>query len=882
MSLPGGTRIGVYEIVAPLGAGGMGEVYRARDTRLERHVALKILLDSFAGDPERRGRFEREAKLLASLNHPHIAQIYGLEDGPGIGPGQVEMRALVMELVEGPTLADRLEQGNVPLDEALSIARQIAAALEAAHEQGIIHRDLKPSNIKLRPDGTVKVLDFGLAKLADPAPGSIVASAFTSPGMTRAGLILGTPAYMSPEQARGQAVDARTDLWALGCVCYEMLAGRRAFDGDTASDAIAAVLTREPDWSVLPATTPAPLRRLIARCLARDATRRLRHAGDVRIELDEIASGSSVDDRPAPVRRRISALSALPWALALVATAIAGWFAWGARSPAAAPATSAAGTARVELGLPPGLELFPSNASTIVASPDGQAVAFIGTSGGERHLFLRRLGVFDASPLRGTLGATTATFSPDGQSMAFVTSGGELKIVSLPDGLVTTLTRTASLLYGVAWAANDQIIFVRAGALWTVPRSGGDASQLTTLASDEQTHAWPSALPGEPTVLFTVETTAGPRIDAIVLGGGERRVVLDQASRAKIGPEGRLFFYRDERMLATGFDASTTRAMGSPIPVLDTVPDLGSGMPVGDVTPTGLMVFPAGSPARRLVWVSRQGVEEPVTEPARAYLNPRLSPDNQRIVVQVGAIWVHDLRRGAVERLPTLGAAANAFPAWLPDGTTVMYRSGTGLRVQSTLSSVPGRTLPGTTEFDYPSGLTPDGKTMVFNRNSPETSFDVMFAPIDDASRATALVQTTAYEGGASLSSDGRWLVYVSNESGRNEVYVRPLERADRRWQVSSDGGSQPVWNPNGTEIFYRIGDRMMAVAVTAAGNDLRLSAPRQLFVRPYAYGAGITIANFDVTKDGQRFLMVRDDTSLARLRVILNWRAEAAPIPAQ
>jgi serine/threonine protein kinase/Tol biopolymer transport system component len=883
VSLPSGTRVGVYEILSPLGAGGMGEVYRARDTRLDRQVAVKILLESFADDPDRLGRFEREAKLLASLNHPHIAQIYGLEDRPSASAGHAEMRALVMELVEGPTLADRIAQGALPLDETVSIARQIAAALEAAHEHGIVHRDLKPANIKLRQDGAVKVLDFGLAKLADPAPGSVAASALTSPGMTRAGLVLGTPAYMSPEQARGQSVDARADLWAFGCVCYEMLTGRRAFDGDTASDAIAAVLTREPDWSALPERTPESLRRLLRRCLARDVARRQRHPGDIRIELEDIASNPSAED-PSPTHARATRPSVLPWTMALAAAVAALWLGWRAWSPTATTVTGGAGTAQVELSLPPGFELFPSNASTIIAAPDGQAVAFIGTSSGDRQLFLRRLNAFDASPVRGTLGATTATFSPDGRSLAFVTSGGELKTASLADGLVTTLTRSASLLYGVAWAANDQIVFVRAGALWTVFRSGGEPSQLTTLADDEQTHAWPSVSPDGRTLLITVETAAGSRIDAVTLEGGDRRLVLDQASRGKIGPEGRLFFYRDGRMLAMGFDAATSRAIGSPIPVVDTVPDLGSGMPVGDVSPGGLMVFPAGSAARRLVWVSRQGVETSVTETTRAYLNPRLSPDNTRIVVQVGTIWVHDLRRGAVERLATLGAAANAFPAWLPDGTTVMYRSGVGLRVQSTASSVHGRTLPGTTEFDYPSGVTPDGRMMVFNRNSPETSFDVMLAPIEDPSRATPLVQTPAYEGGASLSSDGRWLVYVSNESGRNEVYVRPLQRADRRWQVSSDGGSQPVWNPNGHEIFYRIGDRMMAVAVTVAGDELRLAAPQQLFARPYAYGAGITIANYDVTRDGQRFLMVRDDTTVGRLRVILNWRPDSptAPEPAR
>jgi serine/threonine-protein kinase len=446
----------------------------------------------------------------------------------------------------------------------------------------------------------------------------------------------------------------------------------------------------------------------------------------------------------------------------------------------------------------------------------------------------------------------------------------------LTDGLVTTITKDVSLLYGLTAAADDQVVFHRAGTLWGVP-ADGQPRQLTTLAANERTHAWPSSLPDGQTVLFTTETAAGPRVEALTLATGERRVVLNQATRGKLGPDGRLFFYRDDRMLAVGFDAVGLSAVGSPMSVLDTFPDLGAGIPVGDVSPAGLMVFPPNAPQRRLVWVSRQGVEEPLGDPGRGYMNPRLSPDGTRIVVQAGGIWVHDLRRNAVERLSTSGEATNAFPMWLPDGTAVLHRSRAGIRLQSPESGSQARTLAGTSEFDYPSAVTMDGQTLLFQRSSPDTSFDILAAPLNDPSRATPIVQTPAYEAGARLSPDGRWIAYVSNESGRNEVYVRAFHGADRRPQVSSDGGSQPVWNPNGKEIFYRIGDRMMAVGVAVVGNELQLSAPQQLFSRPYAYGAGITIANYDVTKDGQRFLMVRDDTTVGRLRVILGWRADAS-----
>ena len=863
-----GTGLGFYEVVAKLGEGGMGEVYRARDTRLDRHVAIKILREPFATDPDGIARFEREARLLATLNHARIAQVYGLEDSG-------TKRALVMELVEGPTLADRIAAGALPLDEALSIARQIAEALEAAHEHGIVHRDLKPANIKLRSDGAVKVLDFGLAKLADPAHGPVEATALTSPGMTQAGLVVGTPAYMSPEQARGQKVDSRSDLWSFGCVCYEMLTGRRAFDGETTSDAISAVLVRDPDWSALPGGTPASVHRLLRRCLTRDVTRRLRHAGDARLELEETASSSPAGELSTARRPLTATVRYAPWVIAAVASSLAAWLGW--QQWRGQGATRATQTTRLELSLPAGLELFPSTSSTVVASPDGRSVAFVGTSGGSRQVFLRRLDAIESTGVQGTVGASAAAFLADGETIVFVTAGGELKTSSLSDGLVTTVTKDASLLYGFTWAADDNIVFTRAGALWAVPRSGGTPRQLTTLAAGEQMHAWPSTLPDGRAVLFTVQPAAGPpRLEALTLANGERQIVLDQAMRGKIGPEGRLFFYRDNRLLAGEFDPATRKVIGMPIQVIDNFMHLGGGAPVGDVSPAGLMVFPLDWLERRLVWVSRQGVEEPITDVVRSYMNPRLSPDGSRIVVQAGDIWVHDLRRKAFERIATPSTPANAFPMWLPDGKTVMHRSGLGIRLQNTDSGTEGRTLPGTSEFDYPVGVTPDGRTLLFQRSSPVTSFDLLSSPLDDPSHPTPIVQTVAYEAGGRLSPDVRWLAYVSNESGKNEIYVRPFRGAERRWQVSNDGGSQPAWNPNGSEIFYRIGDRMMAVAVTPVSSELQLSAPTQLFSRKYAYGAGITIANYDVTKDGQRFVMVRDDSGAGRLRVTLNWHAEA------
>ena len=855
MSLTPGTRFGSIEIVSPLGAGGMGEVYRARDTRLGRQVAVKILLESLARDPDRLSRFEREAKLLAALNHPHIAQIHGLEESGST-------RALVMELVEGPTLADRIAEGPLPLDEALPIARQIVEALEAAHEQGIVHRDLKPANIKVRPDGTVKVLDFGLAKLAEPGADSpdsagalTMSPTIMSPAMTQVGVILGTAAYMSPEQARGRAVDRLADIWAFGVVLYEMLAGHRPFKGDVLTETLASVVKDQSDLSKV----PVQVRRLLGRCLEKNPQRRLRAIGDAWDLLDD---GSP---RPAGAAAASVWSRALPWAVAAVAgvvAASAGWLAWTGGVPVAA----AAPTTRLELTLPPGVELFGSTSRTVASSPDGRSLAFVGTALGERQLFLRRLDQFEATPIRGTEGATISFFSPDGTALGFATSAGELRTASLADGLVTTAARGASILYGAAWTGDDHLVYVHDGALWQVPRAGGEPKDLTILSGDEVTHAFPTPLPGDRTLLFAVQSKGGQwRIESLTRGTGQRQPVLTNATMPLIGPGNRLFFYRDGQLLVSEFDTRTLKTSGSPEQVLENLPNRSEGVPPADVSAAGMIVYAPGAAVRRLVWVSRTGVEEPVIDELRGYLNPRVSPDGSRIVVQAGGVWVLDLRRRAFELLPTQSTASNAFPTWLPDGRHVIHRSGVGLRIENTGGVESGRTLPGTTEFDYPGAVTPDNQMLVLLRNSPTTSFDLLVAPFSNPAQARPFAQTPAYEGGGRLSADGKRLVYVSNESGRNQVYVRSFPDGDRRLQVSSDGGTQPALSGNGAEIFYRNGDRMMAVELRATAAGVELSQPRMLFDRSYSYGAGITIANYDVTADGQRFLMVKDEADVGR-----------------
>jgi Tol biopolymer transport system component len=864
----------VFEVTSLLGAGGMGEVYRARDTRLDRQVAIKILLDSFASDADRLARFEREAKLLASLNHPHIAQIYGLEEGGST-------RALVMEFVDGGTLADRISWGPVPLDEALPIARQIADALEAAHARGIVHRDLKPANVKLGADGTVKVLDFGLAKALDASAQSSRGAAvsmsptMTSPAMTQAGTILGTAAFMSPEQAKGRDVDERADIWAFGVVCWEMLNGRALFARESISETLAAVLKEEPAWD----RVPRSLRGLLQMCLAKDAKERLRNAGDVRLLLDQQLDEDVTRPLEAPPARRPPRFAALVGAAALAA-ALAGVTVWMLSRPGSA-AVAAPEVTRLELTLPAGVELFGSTSRTVASSPDGRSLAFVGTATGERQLFIRRLDRFEVTPVRGTEGATTSFFSPDGRAIGFATSAGELRTASLTDGLVTTAARGASILYGAAWTSDDHIVYVHDGALWQVPRGGGEPKELTTLAGDEITHAYPTSMPGDQTLLFAVHSKGGQwRIDSVKRATGERQAVLPNAMMPLIGPGNRLFFYRDGQLLVSQFDPSTMKTSGSPEQVLENVPSRSEAVPPADVSAAGMIVYAPGAAVRRLVWVSRTGVEEPVVAETRGFLNPRLSPDGSRIVVQAGGVWLLDLRRQAFQLLPTQYTASNAFPTWLPDGQHVVHRSGVGLRIENTGGVEPGRALPGTNEFDYPGAVTPDGQTIVLLRNSITTSFDLMVAPFSNPAQAKAFVQTPAYEGGGRLSSDGKWMVYVSNESGRYQVYVRSFPDGDRRVQVSTDGGTQPAVSGNGREIFYRNGDRMMAVESKTTAAGIELSQPKLLFERPYSYGAGITISNYDVTADGQRFLMVKDEDNVGRLRVVLNWRPDTPRVP--
>jgi Tol biopolymer transport system component len=870
MSLTPGTRVGVYEVVALLGAGGMGEVYRARDARLKRDVAIKVLPREFERDADRLARFQREAELLASLNHPNIAAVYGLEQTGGV-------TAIVLELVEGETLAGRSGR-PIPLDEALSIARQIADALEAAHEKGVIHRDLKPANIKVTPEGKVKVLDFGLAKMMEPdvSPASLSMSPTRSIQGTQAGVILGTAAYMSPEQARGKAVDRRTDVWSFGCVLFEMLTGRRCFGhGDSISDAIAAILAHDPDWRALPPGTPEPIRRLLRRCLSKNAAERLHHLADARIEIDEAiaAPRSSPTVHQSSARARI--VRVMPWAVsAVVALGLAVQFR--TREPERVERP----LAQFEMNLPPGVEIFQGSSQEVAFSPTGTHVAFVGNLNGLRQVYVRDLSRLDAVAVRGSENAASCFFSPAGDAVGFITADRRLNKVSLRDAVVTSLVPDADAAYlGGTWGSDGRVTFSRNDGLWQIVVAGGTPRQITSLQAGESVHAWPAVLNEGKTILFTSVPSDGvqrARVEAVEVDTGTRQVLIEGARFARYASSGHLVFYREGGLYAVPFDAGRLTVTGQPIEVTAAVEQDGLGAPLAEMSSAGSLVYQrAGVASGGLVWVSRQGIEQSVTDVPRAYLSPHLSADNLRIVVGVGSdLWIQDTLRSTFTRLTSQQSEAASYPVWTPDGKQVVFRTPTGLRVIDTDGSGRSRAITGTTSLDFPSAVSPDGGTLAVARPTPESAADIYVLSLAGDPAPRALVTGPAFEGGPQFSPDGRWMAYVSNESGQFQVYLRRYPGPDSRWQVSTDSGTSPLWNHTGKELFYRNGNKMMAVSVSTTP-DVTLATPRVIFEQRYAYGSTIALTNYDVSADGQRFLMVKREAGVAYLNVVLNWFSE-------
>ena len=867
-TLAAGQSVGLFTIVGPLGVGGMGEVYRARDPKLGRDVAIKVLPAMFTVDADRLARFEREARTLAALNHPHIGAIYGLEESGGV-------LALVLELVEGPTLAERIAEGPIPVVESLAIARQIAEALEAAHEKGIVHRDLKPANIKVTPDDVVKVLDFGLAKAALDGPSETRASRAATVGNTRPQTILGTVAYMSPEQTRGQRIDRRADIWMFGCVLYEMLTGAPPFAREEQSETLAAILRDEPDWTALPPGVPGAIHKLLRRCLRKDPRQRLADIADARFAIEDATA-----DEPIAAPRAASTTRWLVVSLMLAAALAAGVL-LGSRGrfsfPGSAPATAAT-TSRVELNLPAAVELFVGSPQNVAVSDDGARVAFIGISGGVRQLHLRDIKQFDAVALRGTENVTSCFFSPSSAEIGFIASDRTLRKVSPSEGLIVTLAQDVDPYNGAAWGADNVITFVRAGTLWQVPAAGGTPRQITTLdrAHGELSQSSPASAAGGKAILFT-SITSGRRdashVEALSLSSNSRQVVVESGVRPIVTATGHLLFYRDGSILAAPFDADRLQPKAQPVRVVDGLAvDSITGAPMIAVSRTGVIVYPpAAATSSRLVYVSREGVEQPVGEGARLLQSPTLSPDGHRIVVQSNLdLWVQDLTRGTFIRLTSDDTSGNSYPVWTRDGSRIVFRTLTGLRVIRAEGGT-AEPIPDTSSADYPSSVSADGK-LAFSRITAAKSSDVYVLSLSGAPTPSPLVTSAAFDGGAQFSPDGRWIAYASDESGQLEVYVRSYPMSDRKWPVSTRGGTGPRWNRNGKEIFYRSGNKIMAADVAVSGRDVVLQTPHQLFDQRYAYGANTALANYDVTLDGKEFIMIKNDPGASHLNVVLNW----------
>jgi eukaryotic-like serine/threonine-protein kinase len=878
-----GDRLGGYDIQSLLGAGGMGEVYRARDLRLRRDVAIKVLPAAFVTDRERLARLEREARLLASLNHPYIGAIYGLEEVDGV-------RALVLELVEGETLADRIRRGPMSVAHALLIARQIAEALEAAHEKGIVHRDLKPANIKIAPGDTVKVLDFGLAKPGEHAPPDLSDSLpFTISG-TDQGVLRGTVAYMSPEQARGQAVDKRSDIWAFGCVLYEMLVGRAAFSGQTISDHIVAILEREPDWSALPAALPPMMHRLLRRCLEKDPRRRLHDIADARIELEEIGA-IGADSRDAHVgaaelsripQRMRAAWTATALLTALVVSLGIGIFYYRSRGPARQ-------VRHLVLPLAANLDCC---AAAIALSPDSTKVVFAGSRDGHYQLFVRALDQLVETPIPDTEGGFDPFFSPDGQWIGFFTGypgTGKLKKIPIAGDTAVTVCECAKAPTGASWGSDDSIVFAATGAsgLSRILASGGSPAIVTTLDSSqgEESHRFPQVLPGARAVLFTIGT--GPGDDAQIVGQvlatGERRVLVRGSASARFAADGRLVYARGGTLFAMPFDPSRLLVSGSAVKLVDGVAEDSDGAPEYSLSTTGDLVYvpgPAGFDARSrrtFVWVDRKGAIEPIAAPPALYSTPSLSSDGQRIAFHIEAakndIWTYDFARATTTRM-TYGH--HHFPIWTPDGKHLTFASGgagsmnlfwgpaDGSGVEERLTTSKNQQLP--------ESWSPDGRTLAFDERDPISGFDIWTVSLDGDRKPRPFLKTPYNEFRPRFSPDGRWLAYQSNETGRLEVYVRPFPGPGAKTKVSTNGGGGPRWGPDGRELFYRNRQEGMLVVPVAAGSSFGVGVPKRLFAWPFT--GNMSTSGFEVAPDGRHLLMMREDPTPAprQINVILDW----------
>jgi serine/threonine-protein kinase len=859
----------------------MGEVYRARDTKLNRDVALKILPDSVAHDADRIARFKREAQVLAALNHPHIAAIYGFDEA-----GSTQF--LVLELVEGETLADRLKRGPIPVDEAILIARQIAEALAEAHEKGIIHRDLKPANIALRGHDQVKVLDFGLAKLvAAPAGGASssvsMSPTLTTPAMlTGVGMILGTAAYMAPEQAKGREADKRGDVWAFGCVVYELLTAKRAFEGEDVTDTIAAIMRGEPDWSVLPAETPGNVRLLLESCLTKDRRRRAADIAVVQFLLDNRAALSSAAPVPALTTRLPAWRRAFPWTIAgaFAAALIAALLIW---SPWRAAPARALTRLSVDLGtdatLPPS-----SPGAAAVLSPDGTVLAFIALKADAvaTQLYVRRLDQLRAVPLSGTDGARDPFFSPDGQWIAFFADASLKKISTTGAAAPATLCSVGNARGGT-WADDKTIVFqsdTGAGlGLTRVSAAGGTAEPYTKAPDNIAAVRWPQVLPGARAVLYTTAPRAAFASANIVvqpLPTGIPKVVQHGGYAARYLPSGHIVYMHEATLFAAPFSLERLELTGPAVPVVEGVSAstiTGGGQ--FDVSASGTLVYipgvTRGYAGATIHMMDRTGKATILRAASGDWASPRFSPDGHRLAIDISDgrqtdVWVYEWARDTGTRL-TFDPSKDAQPVWTPDGRRIAFSSGRGpggaanLFWQHAEGTGNAQRLTESANEQAPTSWHPSGQFLAFEENHPQTGLDVMILPVsgDEASgwkpgQPTVFLATTFIEREPTFSPDGRWLAYTSDETGRTEVYVRPFPGPGGKWQISTSGGATPTWSRARRELFYRGLDndnRIRVASYAAKGDSFRADQPRIWSERPVNPLPGTRW--FDLHPDGDR-----------------------------
>jgi serine/threonine-protein kinase len=857
----------------------MGEVYKARDTRLDRIVAIKVLPAHLADRAELRDRFEREAKTIASLNHPHICTLYDTGHQDGID-------YLVMEYLEGETLAQRLQKGALPLDQVLQYAIEIADALDKAHRKGVTHRDLKPSNIMLTKTGT-KLLDFGLAKLKQEAAPVIPESQLPTmkSAITGEGVILGTLQYMAPEQVEAKEVDARTDIFAFGAVVYEMATGKRAFEGKTSASVMAKILEVDPpSMASLQPMTPPQLDRVVKKCLAKEPEKRWQAASDVCDELKWIAEGGSqITSAPSVPVKGIGVLGrrALIFGLCtmLLGAAIASLTSWILKPAPTQPVT------RTMIALPPGDQLAGLDQPTVALSPDGSQLAYVAIRAGTQQLYLRRMDSLEARPVSGTEGAISPFFSPDGQWLGFF-AGGKLKKVSVSGGAVITLG-DAVQPRGASWNSQGTIAFAPTNGqrLLQLSDAGGAPQPLTRLEKGDTGHRWPEFLPSGKAVLFASGAIDTPRITTYSLGTSEQRNLVQTGTHPRFAPSGHMVYAQGGTLMAVPFDPLQLTATGAAVPIVEGVLQSSTtGAAQYNLSLSGTLVYVPGTVQarqRRLVWVSRNGTEQPLAAPAHAYDSPRISPDARQLAVSSeGQIWLYDLSRQTLTRF-TFEGKLNNRAVWTPDGKRIAFYSDKEGPLNIFWQQADGsgglERLTTSENTNVPMSFSPDGQVMSFQEADPTTAKTHVWVLRLGDRKAQSFSRIQFNEAAPRFSPDGRWLAYISDESGRYEVYVQPYPGPGGKWQISTDGGAEPVWNRNGRELFYRSSNKMMAVDIAAQPN-FTAGNPRMLFQGEYVL-ATAPVPNYDVSPDGQRFLMVKSNESAqvapTQINVVLNWFEE-------